>query len=313
MRRALIVLIALAIGLVLVAQLAAFMGRSREPVARAEAPTDPQTRFVQTRSGRVHILDVGAGEQVILLLHGTGRSVADWQEGLAELLAERHRVVGIDYYGHGASDRAHGWQYGIALWARQARDVLDALGIDRVTVVGHSAGGCVAAIFAADFPDRVERAVFVGHGLAMDPMQLLPLIPGIGDLHMARVPIFSDTFSEAHARRLAGAYEIRGTRSALLVFLRRQYTIDGLRLLTGTYESIRRPVLQVHGSEDASIPLPAAQGLTSRLADARLQVAEGVGHDVPIAATAWLAQSITEFMDAPHDLAKASVAGRSGR
>ena len=50
------------------------MSMRREPVARAAAPSDAETRFLDTRSGRVHLLDAGEGP-VILLLHGSGRSV----------------------------------------------------------------------------------------------------------------------------------------------------------------------------------------------------------------------------------------------
>jgi 2-hydroxymuconate-semialdehyde hydrolase len=272
-----------------------FMSAEHETVVRAEAPSDADTRFVTTRSGRVHILDVGQGDDVILLLHGTGRSVADWQEGFAELLARKRRVIGIDYYGHGLSDRAHGHSYGIALWAQQAVDVLDALEIERVTVVGHSAGGAVAAILTADHPERAVRTVFIGHGMAMDPMQMVPLIPGFGEIRMARTAIFSDVFSPEHERRLAAAYAIRGTRAALLTFLRRQYTIDGLRLVTGTYEDIERPVLQVHGTEDVSIPIAAARGLSLRLRDSQFLPVEGVGHDVHIKASIQLAEAIDAF------------------
>ena len=289
-----------ALGLVLVVSLlcgvGSFMSARLETTLRAEVPTDPETRFVETRSGRVHVLDLGDADEVILLLHGTGRSIADWQEGLAQRLARSHRVVGIDYYGHGSSDRAHGLRYGIALWAEQALDVIDALGIERVSVVGHSAGGCVAAILAADHPERVDRAVFIGHGLAMDPVQVVPLVPGLGEIRLALTTIFSDVFSAEHRRRLETAYSIRGTRAALLTFLRRQYTVDGLRLLTGTYEDIRRPVLQVHGSEDASIPITAAEKLGRRIERARFATFEGVGHDVHIEAPDRLADEIEAFV-----------------
>lgn len=270
------------------------MSLRREPVARAAAPSDPQTRFLVTRSGRTHILDVGEGP-VILLMHGTGRSVADWQEGLADRLAKRHRVVGFDYYGHGLSDRAHGLRYGPALWARQALDVLDALEIERVTVVGHSVGGVVAAMFSADHPDRVERSVFIGHGIAMDPMQWVPFVPGLGEIAMGGTAIFSDVFSDAHERRLAAAYAIRGTRAAMLTYIRRQYTIDGFRLLFGTYEDIETPVLQVHGTLDTSIPIDAARALTPRLRDVRFVAVEGASHDVHIDAPDVLVAAIESF------------------
>lgn len=284
--------------LVLFIIIGSLMSLRREPVVRAVAPSDPETRFLDTRSGRVHILDAGDGP-VILLMHGTGRSVADWQEGLAARLAEHHRVVGFDYYGHGLSDRAHGLRYGPVLWVEQAVDVLDALEIERVVVVGHSVGGSVAAMFTADHPERVERSVFIGHGMAMDPMQWVPFVPGLGEIAMGRTEIFSDVFSEQHARRLASAYAIRGTRAALLTYIRRQYTIDGLRLVLGTYEDIVTPVLQVHGSRDESIPIDAARGLTPRMRDARFVVIDGSSHDVHIDAPDQLVAAIEAFEREP--------------
>lgn len=267
---------------------------ARETQPRARAPWGPGTSFLDTTSGRVHVLDLGAGD-VFLLLHGSGRSIADWQEGLADRLARDHRVVAFDDYGFGLSDRDHGLAYGNALWARQAIDVLDALGIQRVVAVGHSAGGVVAACLAADHPERVRGAVFIGHGLAMDPAQIVPFLPGIGELWAGSRVVLGDVFSEPHRARQEAAHRIHGTRGAFLTFVRRQYTIDGLRLLFGTYEDIPVPVLQVHGALDASIPLEAARRLTFRLRDARLVVVEGVGHEVHVVAPDRLARELVAF------------------
>lgn len=296
MKTLLFIILFLVVVMFVLSKAGSFMNGRFETVVRADVPSDADTRFVKTRSGRVHLLEMGEGEVVILLLHGTGRSVADWQEGLASQLAHKYRVVGFDYYGHGLSDRAHGGCYGLALWAQQAVDVLDALEIDRVTVVGHSAGGAVAAIFTADHPERVDRTVFIGHGMAMDPMQMLPLVPGLGEIRMARAALFTDVFSPEHERRLKAAYSIHGTRAALLTFIRRQYTIDGLRLLTGTYEDIDRPVLQVHGTRDASIPIAAARKLGSRIENSQFLSFEGVGHDVHVEAQSELASAIELFV-----------------
>jgi len=281
--------------------LAWLVGRHRMTQHETEAapvePWSPETRFLDTRSGRSHVLDIGSGN-VILLTHGSGRSVADWQEGLAERLAVRNRVVAFDSYGFGLSDRAHDWCYGNKLWEQQAVDVLDALQIEKAVVVGHSAGGVVAATLAADHPDRVRGAVFIGHGIAVDPSQWIALVPGIGELRYGGYEIYGDTFSEAHRQRQRAAYRIHGTHAALLTFIRRQYTIDGLRLITGTYEEIAVPVLQVHGSEDASIPVAAARRLTPRLADARFVLVEGSSHDVHVDAPDRLAEEIEAFLAA---------------
>lgn len=259
-------------------------------------PWGPGASFLPTRSGRSHILDVGAGSP-ILLIHGSGSSIAEWQEGFAEVLAAKgHRVIGFDSYGFGLSDRHHTLQFGLALWARQAVDVLDALGIERAVVLGHSAGGAVAALLAAADPERLRGAVFVGHGVAMDPAQVLPLIPGVGEVWAASRPTLAVTFPGRDRHRLVmeAAYRIRGTRAAFLVFVRRQYTIDGIRLL-GAYEDIPIPVLQVHGSRDASIPVDAARQLGARLADSRFVEVAASGHHVHLDAPVRLAEEVAAF------------------
>jgi 2-hydroxymuconate-semialdehyde hydrolase len=285
--------------LVLGLGLAYLTSRSRiarhETVAAPVEPWSPETQFLDTRSGRSHVLDVGRGD-VILLTHGSGRSVADWQEGLATRLARKYRVVAFDNYGVGLSDRGHGWRYGNAHWAEQALDVLDALAIERAVVVGHSAGGVVAATLSADHPERFRGAVFIGHGIAVDPSQWIALVPGLGELRYASYEIYGDTFSEAHRLRQEAAYRIHRTRAALLTFIRRQYTIDGLRLVVGTYEDIGIPVLQVHGSEDGSIPVDAARKLTPRMSDARFVLVEGASHDVHVDAPDRLAREIETFV-----------------
>ena len=269
--------------------------RRLEPELRVDSPWSSETSFLSTRSGRVHILDVGKGD-VILLTHGSGRSVADWQEGLADRLARSNRVLAFDNYGFGLSDRNHPFEYGNALWAQQALDVLDALNIRRAVILGHSAGGVVAACLAADHPERFRGAVFVGHGIAMDPVQMIPLLPGVGELSLSRNAVFGDTFSDLHRSRAESAYRIRGTRAAFLTFIRRQYTVDGLRLLAGTYEDIEIPILQIHGALDKSIPIAAAQELTSRLVDARFVAVDGSSHDVHIDAPDRLAEEVTSFI-----------------
>ena len=67
-------------------------------------------------------------------------SIADWQESVADRLAESYRVVAFDSYGFGLSERNDSFEYGHPLWTQQAIDVLDALEIERAVVLGHSAG-----------------------------------------------------------------------------------------------------------------------------------------------------------------------------
>jgi len=289
------IFLALAVGGGLAFGAGRWMMASREPVRAPREPWGSGSAFLATRSGRVHYLDEGAGP-VLLLLHGSGRSLADWQEGTAQLLARRHRVVAFDYYGNGLSDRAHGWRCGSPLWAQQGIDVLDALGIERATVVGHSIGGVVAALMAADHPNRVEAVVTIGTGMAIAPAQIPLLVPGLGEFLMGRTEVFGDTYSEQHRARTRSGYQIAGTRAALLTYIRRQYTIDGLRLLTGVWEDIRAPILHVSGSEDEQIPTATAERLARRSGGTFVRI-DGVRHDVHILAPERLVREIERFLD----------------
>ena len=74
-------------------------------------------------------------------------------------------MIAPDLLGHGESDKPRA-DYSVGGFANGMRDLLTVLGIDKVTVVGHSFGGGVAMQFAYQFPERTERLVLVGSGRA---------------------------------------------------------------------------------------------------------------------------------------------------
>ena len=98
----------------------------------------------------------------LLLIHGIGDSSDTWRP-VVEQLAEHHTVIAPDLLGHGRSEKPRA-DYTVAGFANGMRDLLSVLEVDRVTVVGHSLGGGVAAQFAYQFPERCERLVLVGSG-----------------------------------------------------------------------------------------------------------------------------------------------------
>ena len=99
---------------------------------------------------------------VIVLIHGITGSSLTWEE-VIEPLAERYTVVAPDLLGHGESAKPRG-DYSLGAYASGVRDLLQAIGHDRATVVGHSLGGGVAMQFAYQFPERCERLVLVSSG-----------------------------------------------------------------------------------------------------------------------------------------------------
>jgi pimeloyl-ACP methyl ester carboxylesterase len=257
----------------------------------------PGTSFLTTRSSDVHILDVGEGE-VILLIHGSTGSIADWQEKIVERLAGSYRVVAFDSYGFGLSERNDSFEYGHALWTQQAIDVLDALGIEKAVVVGHSAGAMTAVLLAADHPKRFRGVVLTGHGFSADPAQMLPFLPGVGELWAAQRSVIGDTFSDSYREQAEAVHRIRDTRAAYLAFMRSQYVSEtSFRFLDGGYEEIAVPVLQMHGTLDKSQTIESARELSSRLADTRFVAFEGSDHSIHIEAPDQWADEVTTFVE----------------
>ena len=114
--------------------------------------------FIATPSGRVHIAACGAGAP-ILLLHQTPRSWDEFRDVLP-LLGRHYRAIAMDTMGYGNSDPLPPGQASIENWAKAAHELLDALGIERVAVVGHHTGASIAIEIAAAYPAQVAALMF---------------------------------------------------------------------------------------------------------------------------------------------------------
>jgi pimeloyl-ACP methyl ester carboxylesterase len=242
---------------------------------------------------RVRILERGEGPAV-LLVAGTGGSVASWPEPLIERLANGHRVIAVDLFGMGFSERSDDFAYGFALWSRQLVSVLDALAIERASAMGHSLGGTVVIFFAANHPERADRIVLVGSAISIPWWFPVLMIPGPGELFLASQEVFGPTFSPTHRAEALAAYRIRGTRAALLRYVRHSILEAGdLRPAVG---AVRARTLQLHGTADDEVPFSAAERLRLQLHDSRLVPIPGAGHFVMVDAPTTLASEVEAFL-----------------
>ena len=258
----------------------------------------PGAKFVTAKSGRTHYIDIGEGSPV-LLLHGSGASIAGWQ-GTIQRLSKHHRVIAFDYYGNGFSERKSAFTYGYDLWVNQAVELLDALHIERVAVIGHSVGGVLACVFAADHPNRVDRVVTIGTGMTIEPQQFLLLVPGLGEFTLASAESYGAAYPEDNRVALEAAYKVKGTRAALLSYARRQLTVDGLRLVWGMFEDVKAPVLHLSGSNDVNIAPSIARALARRTRGKFVSI-DGATHYAHIDAPDRVVTEVEKF------LAEASV------
>lgn len=99
--------------------------------------------------------------RAVLLLHGKNFNGYYWESTIRALTAAGFRVVVPDQIGFGKSSKPEHYQYSFQQLATNTRALLDHLGIEGVSVVGHSMGGMLAVRFALMFPDRVEKLALI--------------------------------------------------------------------------------------------------------------------------------------------------------
>jgi len=112
-------------------------------------------RRVRARGLEFHLAEAGAGDDVVLCLHGWPQHWYEWRH-LMPALADRHRVLALDLRGFGWSD-APRRGYEKENLADDVLAVLDALGLERVKLVGHDWGGWIGFLLALKAPQRFER------------------------------------------------------------------------------------------------------------------------------------------------------------
>jgi len=115
--------------------------------------------YVDIPEGQVHYQTDGSGEN-LLLLHQSPMSSDEFAD-MIPILAKNCRVVAMDTLGHGNSDDPP-HEYEIEDFARSVISFLDALGINKTSIVGHHTGAVIAVEVAAAYPKRVDKIILSG-------------------------------------------------------------------------------------------------------------------------------------------------------
>jgi len=226
-------------------------------------------RFVQARGYTLHYVEAGAGEP-ILLIPGAFTTYRAWNRVLAGLSLHA-RVLAVDYVGVGDSDKPEtGFDYSVEEQADVVAEMLVALRLSNVTVVGASYGGAVALNLAARYPALVGRVVCVEGGALITPEVLkysklggLVEWPVLGDIIWGFMQ--SGLFDGMTARSVMGPAweglspgekrEIVAVFSANVRTSTRSSWIGIYRAITrridftGALAGLRTPVLYLYGTE----------------------------------------------------------------
>lgn len=263
----------------------------------AGLPVEPLGSFADIKGERMHYVDQGTGSP-ILMIHGASGNLGDMELRLAPALrAAGHRVITIDRPGLGLSTRNDPGLSEITAQADMVVALMDELGVEAPTVVGHSLGGAVSLALAVHHPDRVSGLVDlsgVSHpwdGEVWWPYMLAGL-PGIGwyFCHALMPPVglalyeasvdstfwpepAIDDYSDLTQTKMVmrpktfcnNAADVRGLS-------------DGVAALQKRYGELTEPFDVVFGTEDYVSPDLHAAGLDRDAPGAKITLIEGAGH-----------------------------------
>jgi len=233
----------------------------------------------------------------VVLLHGIAGTSATW-DSVIPRLAEHYDVLAPDLLGHGESAKPRG-DYSLGAYANALRDLLEALGKNRATLVGHSLGGGIAMQFAYQFLGRCERLVLVdsgGLGREVHPLLRAAALPGAELV----LPWLSTTTSRGVGALVRGMNRLGiragpdldetwrsfvslrepAARRAFIQTVRGVMDLSGQRVIANErlYLAEGLPTLIVWGENDPLIPVRHARASHERIAGSRLEIFPEAGH-----------------------------------
>ena len=260
-----------------------------------------EVEFVTVHGKRRAYVKTGSGP-ALLLLHGLACDHRTWDR-VIPLLARSYTVIAPDLLGHGLSDKPRA-DYTLGGYANGMRDLLTVLGIDKVTVVGHSFGGGIAMQFAYQFPERTQRVMLVSSGgLGSEVTPLIKLIqapgwegamrlltmPGIRHLETRALramashrsgPLRKYTRDLEEAAAIVDSWRDRRTRFAIRHLVRAVVDWRGqiVTMSDRAYLTETMPMAVVWGRDDQVIPVRHSSNVAALAPAASVTVLPDSGH-----------------------------------
>ena len=245
-------------------------------------------RFLDIADARVRVRVEGNPDgPALLFLHGYTSSLDSW-DYIVSAFASDYKIVRYDLLGHGLTGPDPSRRYSPMERVEFIDAVLQALDIERVTIVGNSLGGLMAWRYAAMHPNKVDQLVLIApaafpfYGLNDKPQPVLPAFE-----KYLRFGTAEDVF-RVYGTMLGDSGKATEERTRLYHAMMRhpgngQAFIDHLNVFTlpdprSDLAKVAAPTLILWGNKDAIITSTQAERIAAAMPNARARIFEGVGH-----------------------------------
>ncbi|MCP3735591.1 alpha/beta hydrolase [Sphingomonas sp. RP10(2022)] len=273
-------------------------------IAREAERLVPQDgRHIQVDGARLHYVDRGTGPAIVMV-HGLGGQLRNFSYAMLDLLAGDHRVILVDRPGSGYSTADDDREPGIVEQGAILGRFIEAVGVERPLLVGHSLGGAVALALALDRPDLIRGLALISpltqaqdevpenfRALAAIPPSLRRLMAQTLGAPLTRLTgernlqlVFAPEAPPADfATRGGGALTQRPSAIAAAAADLASAGQD-MAALAARYPDLAVPIAILYGREDAVLdPMLHGHRTAGEIPGARIEVIEG-GHMIPITA-----------------------------
>ena len=277
--------------------------------ATAQLTEASTSRMVKTAKWNIHVNEAGTGHAVIML-HGSGPGASGWSNFNRNIgpLSQNFRVLLMDSPGWGKSDtvKLTGKSRG-EVNAEAVKLLMDALDIEKATLVGNSMGGSAALNFAIDYPDRISHIITMGSGAGgvnavtvpgmSEGIRILretyeePSVENFGRL--VRIMVYDSSFvtDELLKQRSTSALANKEHLANYLTSPQAQ------RDISGQLADVTTPALIIHGRDDRTVPMEGSLRLVSALPNSRLMIFNHCGHWAQVEKANEFNRLVTDFIE----------------
>ena len=264
----------------------------------------PTVRFGRLHSGSsVAYASMGSGRPLVMLPGWLCHVRESWSHPAAASararLARHHRFLWYDRLGCGLSDH-HGFELSVDNDVAQLEAVLDAAGIERASLIGYSFGAGPAAVFAARYPERVERLVLYSafaRGSAVTTPERFEALKHLVRMHWglgsrALAAMIVPTGSSRDIQWFTCFQQVAASAAMAEALLDHIRSMD----VRAWLPEVRTPTMVLHHRDDHAVPLSAGQEVAALLPDCVLQVLEGNEHDPFIRDSGSVVETLLGFL-----------------
>jgi len=240
---------------------------------------------IAVNGARINYDEYGSGHPLILV-HGLGGNGTDTWKHLIAPLSEDFRVLACDLRGSGRSEVTQG-PYSIEQLTDDVAALANAIGLERVSVMGHSLGGGISLLFAATRPEQIAAIVGVGAVAELSEQGKANMAARAETVEaegMADVAVTVATAGLAPSYRAADPEEFQEYISLLAANEAVGYAAQcrALSAMTAHYlESVACPVLLVAGELDQSSPPSMNHDNAARINGAQIVELADCAHIIP--------------------------------